>query len=73
MTTIPGAWGVDVAKAVHQKLVNMINLEDRGFFLMFAYAESKYGEMVKGFYGNVSQIWPLHRDMFENTKKYAGL
>ena len=67
-TVYPGAWGESVATATHEKLVQKLGLDDRGFFDRFSFVESKYGNVIHDYYNNIQQLWPLQEQYFDQTK-----
>jgi len=69
-TLIPGKSGSSVAESVHSKLVSKLYIEDRGFFLGYAFVETEYGFKIIDRYEMQQQIWGLTRDQFEQTKEH---
>ena len=45
-TLIPGKIGGDVSRAVHDKLVAKLNINDRGFIINYAFVETEFGKNV---------------------------
>ena len=84
MTLIPGKIGGDVSRAVHDKLVAKLNINDRGFMINYAFVETEFGKNVSFFYKNEilfliktfdryefqQSIWALSREQFEQTKEH---
>ena len=46
LTLIPGKIGGDVSRAVHDKLVAKLNINDRGFIINYAFVETEFGKNV---------------------------
>ena len=46
LTLIPGKIGGDVSRAVHDKLVAKLNINDRGFMVNYAFVETEFGKNV---------------------------
>ena len=84
LTLIPGKIGGDVSRAVHDKLVAKLNINDRGFMINYAFVETEFGKNVSFFYKNEilfliktfdryefqQSIWALSREQFEQTKEH---
>jgi hypothetical protein len=69
---MPGSWGEDVALSTYNRVMSELqasdkNLEDRGFFMRFAFAETKYAEIIFEHRG-VQQIWSITHEQFSETK-----
>ena len=75
MTLTPHAWGEAVARSTYSKVRERISayynadVDDRGFFLRFSYAEGKYGEIIFDHFG-VQQLWPISEAQFGLTKEF---
>ena len=84
LTLIPGKIGGDVSRAVHDKLVAKLNINDRGFMINYAFVETEFGKNVSFCYKNEilfliktfdryefqQSIWALSREQFEQTKEH---
>ena len=74
LTMMPGSWGEDVALSTYNRVMSELqasdkNLEDRGFFMRFAFAETKYAEIILEHRG-VQQIWSITHEQFSETKSF---
>ena len=71
---MPGSWGEDVARSTYSIVMDRLHsynnkIEDRGFFMRFAYAETKYGEITFD-HLKVQQIWSISEEQFMRTKEF---